>query len=181
LTNLGFFSGVDIQAVDRNATGTIVGAVRGTATDLQTAFVWRNPGGFTFLPDLGPPPTGDGIVSYATAVNDAGIIVGFVNTATFGIRAVRWNPAADGTYAVQDLALGSGSRANDINNAGEIIGEHRGKRSSGGFYLLGTTLKELPALSGYARPFKINENGDVVGFSSFRNGYTHAVVWSGVR
>jgi probable HAF family extracellular repeat protein len=181
LTDLGFFSGVDIQAVDRNASGTMVGAVRSTAATLQTAFVWRSPADFALLPDLGAPPAGDGIVSYATGVNDAGVIVGFVNTAAFGVRAVRWNLAADGRYVVEDLGLGAGSQANDINNAGEIVGTHRATRSNGGFYLAGGTLKELPALSGSARPFRINENGDVVGFSNFRNGYTHAVVWTHVR
>jgi probable HAF family extracellular repeat protein len=180
LTDLGFFAGVDIQAEDRNASGTIVGAVRSTATTLQTAFVWRA-GVFALLPDLGAPPAGDGIVSYATGVNDAGVIVGFVNTASFGIRAVRWNLAADGSYVVENLGLGTGSQASDINNAGEIVGIHRATRSNGGFYLAGSILKELPALSGTARPVRINENGDVVGFSNFRNGYTHAVVWTHVR
>jgi len=182
LTDLGFFSGVDIQAQDRNASGTIVGAVRSTAATLQTAFVWRSSVGLVLLPDLGAPPAGDGIVSYATGVNDAGVIVGFVNTASFGLRAVRWNLAADGTtYVVENLGLGAGSQANDINNAGEIVGTHRATRSNGGFYLAGSTLKELPALSGSARPIRINENGDVVGFSNVRNGYTHAVVWTHVR
>jgi probable HAF family extracellular repeat protein len=181
LTDLGFFAGVDIQVVDRNANGTIVGAVRSTPSTLQTAFVWRSAGGFALLPDLGAPPAGDGIVSYATGVNDAGVIVGFVNTASFGVRAVRWNLAVDGTYVVENLGLGAGSQANDINNAGEIVGTYRATRSNGGFYLAGSILKELPALSGTARPFRINENGDVVGFSNVRNGYTHAVVWTHVR
>jgi probable HAF family extracellular repeat protein len=180
LTDLGFVAGVDIQVQDRNAAGTIVGSVRSTPSTLQTAFVWRSIGGFETLPDLGPPPAGDGIVSYATAVNDAGVIVGFVNTASFGVRAVRWNLVA-GRYVVENLGLGTGSQANDINNAGEIVGTHRAIRSNGGFYLAGSTLKELPALSGSARPFRINENGDVVGFSNSRNGYFHAVVWTHVR
>jgi probable HAF family extracellular repeat protein len=182
-TDLGFFAGVDVQAQDRNASGTIVGAVRSTPYTLQTAFVWRSIDGvetFEPLPDLGPPPAGDGIVSYATAVNDAGVIVGFVNTASFGVRAVRWNLVA-GKYVVENLLLGTGSQANDINNYGEIVGTHRATRSNGGFYLFGSILKELPALSSSARPFRINGNGDVVGFSTFRNGYTHAVVWTHVR
>jgi probable HAF family extracellular repeat protein len=184
-TDLSFFAGVDIQVADRNSGGTIVGAVRFTPYTLQTAFVWRSIDGvetFEPLPDLGPPPAGDGIVSYATAVNDAGVIVGFVNTASFGIRAVRWNLVA-GRYVVENLGLGTGSQANDINNYGygEIVGTHRATRSNGGFYLFGSILKELPALSGTARPFRINEHGDVVGFSGFRNGYTHAVVWTHVR
>jgi probable HAF family extracellular repeat protein len=182
LTDLGFFAGVDIQVEDRNANQTIVGAVRSTPSTLQTAFVWRPLVGFALLPDLGAPPAGDGIVSYATGVNDAGVIVGFVNTASFGLRAVRWNLAADGiTYVVENLGLGTGSQASDINNAGEIVGIHRASRSNGGFYLAGSILKELPALSGTARPVRINESGDVVGFSNFRNGYTHAVVWTHVR
>jgi probable HAF family extracellular repeat protein len=180
LTDLGFVAGVDIQVQDRNAAGTIVGSVRFTPSTLQTAFVWRSTGGFETLPDLGPPPAGDGIVSYATAVNDAGVIVGFVNTASFGVRAVRWNLVA-GRYVVENLGLGTGSQANDINNAGEIVGTHRAIRSNGGFYLAGSTLKELPGLSGSARPFRINENADVVGFSTVRHGYTHAVVWTHVR
>lgn len=182
LTNLGFFSGADIQPVDRNEGGTIVGSVRFTTEDLQTAFVWSSSGGLVLLPDLGPPPAGDGVQSIASAINDAGVIVGYVNTAGVRVSAVRWTPSGvGGAYVVEDLGLGSGSRANDINNTGEIVGDYRGRRSSTGFYLSGTTFKELPILSWAAVARKINERGDVVGLSYFRNTYSHAVLWTNVR
>ena len=182
MTDLGFFSGTDIQPVGRNESGAIVGSVRSTPADLQTAFVWTSSGGLVRLPDLGPPPAGDGIQSYATAINNAGVIVGFVNTAATRVSAVRWTPTgAGGAYVVQDLGLGTGSRAFDINNTGEIVGDYRGRRSSTGFYLSGTTFKELPLLSNSAVAFRINERGDVVGTSVFRNAYSHAVLWTNVR
>lgn len=182
LTNLGFFSGTDIQPVDRNQSGAIVGSVRFTPVDLQTAFVWTSSGGLVLLPDLGPPPAGDGVQSIASAINDAGVIVGYVNTAGVRVSAVRWTPSGvGGGYVVKDLGLGTGSRANDINNAGEIVGDYRGKRTSTGFFLSGSTFKALPILSWSAVARKINERGDVVGLSYFRNAYSHAVLWTNVR
>jgi probable HAF family extracellular repeat protein len=181
-SDLGFFSGSDIQPVGRNQDGTIVGSVRATPADLQTAFVWTSSGGLVLLPDLGPPPTGDGVQSYATAINNAGVIVGFVNTAGTHMSAVRWTPTgAGGAYVVQDLGLGTGSRALDINNSDEIVGDYRTRRGSTGFFLSGTTLRELPILSNSAVAFRINDRGDVIGFSYFRNAHSHAVLWTNVR
>ena len=182
LTDLVFFSGNDVQAVDRNQYGAIVGSVRSTPADLQTAFVWSLSLGLVRLPDLGPPPPGDGVQSYATAINDAGVIVGFVNTAGVRISAVRWTPSGvGGAYVVEDLGLGAGSRAFDINNAGEIVGDYRSRQGATGFYRSATSFKQLPLLSNSATAFRINERGDIVGYSYLRNSYVHAVLWTNVR
>lgn len=178
LNNLGF-SGTDVQPADRNETGTIVGAIRVTPGALQTAFVWRA-GALMLLPDLGPPPPGAGVRSYAAAVNNAGVIVGSSYSAAFGQRAVRWNPTSDGGYSVQDLDLGLSS-AHDINNAGEIVGQFQTKRNGAGFYLSPTTFKQLPILSWGAGARAINEHGDIIGFSYYRSTYEHAVLWTNVR
>jgi probable HAF family extracellular repeat protein len=69
----------------------------------------------------------------------------------------------------------------DINNSDEIVGDYRGRQGSTGFYLSGSTFKALPILSNSAVAFRINERGDVVGFSYFRNAYSHAVLWTNVR
>ena len=171
LNDLGA-SGVDIQAVDVNLGGTIVGGARLGAGDLQRAFVWRSPGSLAFLPDSGRQ-------SYATAVNYAGVVVGFVNTSTV-LQAVRWTPNPIGGYVLENLGLGS-SQARDINNAGEIVGSYRPGRYSTGFYLFGSVLKELPRLTYAAVASEINERGEIVGLSYYHNTYNHAVLWTNVR
>lgn len=195
LKDLGFFSGHDIQPADFNEDGIVVGSLRFdpppepleayTSAELQTAFVWSASAGLRRLPDLGPPPTRDGVQSVASGINNKGVIVGFVNTAGYGLRAVRWNwtedGTADGSYKVQDLGLGAGSRARDINNSDEIVGGFRAKRYSTGFFLSGSTFKELPILSYFAIAHKINDSGEIVGMSYFRNSYEHAVLWTNVR
>lgn len=169
---------VDLQPVDMNESGTIVGGVRMTALTLQTAFVWTSVDGkLVPLPDFGPPPLRDGIVSYATGVNDAGVIVGFVNAAAFGgVRAVRWDPTPSG-YVVRDLGRGTGSQANGINNREEIVGSHGGTA----FYMSGSSAKDLPGLSRSASAWKISEGGEIIGNSYFHNTYNHAVLWTNVR
>jgi probable HAF family extracellular repeat protein len=176
-TDLSTF-GNGSQAIGVNAFGVVVGASRYFGDQNSRAFVWTKPGPIVQLPDAGYTE------SFAIAINDAGVIVGFVWSAIGGDRAVRWLPSATtgGTYTMQDLGLAS-SVAYDINNAGEIVGNYLPSSSSysRAFYWIDGTLKDLPGLGLYAVAHTINENGDVAGWGYLHNGYQHAVLWTHVR
>jgi probable HAF family extracellular repeat protein len=119
LTDLGTVPGASAVATDINDAGVIVGTL--TFNDLDTrAFVWSpaNPT-LTQLPGIGTPYTS------AAAINNSRQIVG---TAIIGsipnVQAILWTPGVTpGSYVATDLGRGTGiSAANDINDAGTIVG-----------------------------------------------------------
>ena len=177
-TDLSTLGGNVNQALGVNAAGVVVGTSQYFGDQNSRAFVWTRPGPIVELPAAGSTE------SFAMAINDAGVIVGFVWTAIGGEHAVRWLPPATtgGTYTIQDLGLAS-SVAYDINNAGEIVGNYLPSSSSysRAFYWINGTLKDLPGLGGYSVAHTINENGDVAGWGILHNGYQHAVLWTHVR
>lgn len=126
------------------------------------------------LPDLGGRAS-------ASAINDAGVIVGFAVNLAGESRAVRWTGSISTGYVIQDLGL-TNARAWDINSSGEIVGSYVGRQGERGFYqtAAGVT-KELPILGFAGIAYAINENAQIVGISWFRSKYSHAVLWTGVR
>jgi probable HAF family extracellular repeat protein len=134
-------------------------------------------------------PPGQFSTGMALAVNDAGTIVGFQNPGSGSARAAIFN--GDGTYT--DLgALGlTDSSANDVNNAGVIVGDAFGEDTGGvfrayGFVYQNGTMTDLmtllPAGSGWSEIFEvneINEFGQIVGAGLF-NGEVRAFVMTPV-
>jgi hypothetical protein len=104
-----------------NGSGTLVGStttfgnVRGWVADPAR--------GLTLL----PLPPGR-ISSWATDINDDGVVVGAVGSAyspEFGGRAAAWVPDGAGGYTAQELGVLPGhvaSHAEAINNLGDIVG-----------------------------------------------------------
>src|SRR6266511_2988670 len=78
--------------------------------------------------DLGALGTGD--FSVATAINNAGVVVGYSNVTPVLVHAFRW---ADGTLTDLGALPGDGntSRATAVNDAGQVAGVS--SRASGGF------------------------------------------------
>jgi probable HAF family extracellular repeat protein len=70
MVDLGTLGGLSASAADINEQGVVVG-VADTAAGAQRPFVWTPAGGMTEL----PTPTG-ALFAYATAVNNAGNVVG---------------------------------------------------------------------------------------------------------
>jgi probable HAF family extracellular repeat protein len=116
--------GADSVAYDLNAAGDVVGASstvdfsdyrRGPPFTEQRAFLWRQ-GRMFNLGTLG------GNRSEARAINDAGVVVGQSRTTgNSGEHACRWSHGS-----LQDLGALPGrfvSRANDVNNAGQVVGD----------------------------------------------------------
>jgi probable HAF family extracellular repeat protein len=176
LTDLGTFGGNVSQTFAVNTAGVAVGESHYFGSQDARAFVWTKPGPIVQLPDGGYTE------SFATAINDAGVIAGFVWSAAEGEHAVRWLPPTTigGPYTMQLLGLPK-SLAFGINNAGEIVGQYQPGFNIHGFYWLNGTIKDLPPLALNASARAINENGDVIGSGYLRNSYLHAVLWTHVR
>jgi probable HAF family extracellular repeat protein len=124
--DLGTLGGAESVAYDLNAGGDVVGVsstldfpdyTKEPPFTEQRAFLWRQ-GRMLNLGTLG------GSRSEARAINDAGVVVGQSRAiGAPGEHACRWSHGV-----LQDLGVLPGrliSRANDINNAGQIVGDSR--------------------------------------------------------
>ncbi len=156
-----------------NVDGTIVGSVGIPKDRAAVSHVNELP---VLLPDLG------GQASFATAINDLGVIVGSAMNPAGEFRAVRWTRSpTTGNYVVEDLGLSRG-RAFSINNEGEIVGSFVTSRGERGFYRSKSgAIKELPMISYASIAYAINESGQVTGTSWVRRSDAHAVLWTNVR
>ena len=134
LGTLGTYAGAKSFARDINDAGQVVGysPVLLSATYPNHAFFWADGNGNGQadpgeMIDLGSPSGS----SYANAINASGKIVGYHAPTTGSPHALLWeeNESVPGTYTVHDLngliPAGSGwelYHANDINDAGQIVG-----------------------------------------------------------
>ncbi|MGJ9418994.1 PKD domain-containing protein [Massilia sp. CMS3.1] len=108
----------DAIATDINNKGQVVGVARfNAATGLDTAFRWSPRTGMVNLGSLGPTSR-----SVAFGINDAGTATGSSDGADGPIltQVVKW-PASGGLLPLNNFPS-IASVANDINNAGQIVG-----------------------------------------------------------
>jgi probable HAF family extracellular repeat protein len=141
---------------------------------LLTSASQVNASGYTYT-DLG----GNG--SRANAINDSGQVVG-VSAGSSSWDATIWNGTAL-TNLHPRVWWMAASGANDINNAGKVVG------FSEFSYLTyhatiwnGTTPKDLGTLAGVggvSQAFGINDSGQVVGWSLTLGDTHHATIWYG--
>lgn len=165
--DLGTLGGSYSAANDVNDHGVAVGW-SWTNIGTETAFVTVD-GVMQALPSF---QGGEIVGGMANAINNNGVIVGFSNGEQYGIqRAAMWDEKGD----IHDLGTlgGHSSWANDINNAGVIVGEallKDGTRHA--FIFENGTMRDLndllPAGSGWVleRALAISENGRIVGYGT---------------
>ncbi|MFL5483636.1 MAG: hypothetical protein ACJ8AK_15745 [Gemmatimonadaceae bacterium] len=161
-----------------NDAGAVVGYAW-TAVEGDRAFIWTQASGTVRLPDLGDR-------TRAYAINSAGVVVGQADMPGSSDHAWMWTPnVANGTLGtlvdLGDQWSPERSEANDINDAGLIVGW----RDAATFtpravkWSASTGIEQLPTLSGsglgYARG--VNNNGDVAGYSTAADGTLHATLW----
>ncbi|MFO1512607.1 MAG: HAF repeat-containing protein [Verrucomicrobiota bacterium] len=167
--DLGFGGAYDIN-LTRTVTGT------STISGLQRAFSYN--GGV--MTDLGVLPGMDSSIGYAINEFDNVAGVSFSSTGSGGYpHGFR--------YKIDTMAdvgtLGFHTFANDINNAGIVVGESVKNTvyfPSRAFVAVGGSLTDLGTLGGlYSAASGINNAGTIVGWADRSNGVTHAFSYSG--
>jgi len=168
MTDLGTLGGTLSQANDINSSGVIVGTA-GTGT---TTHGFRYVNGV--MTDLGTLIGATG-VSYANAINAAGLIAGRSNASQTSDHAVIWSSGA-----ILDLGTLSGpggqSEAQGINDLGWVVGNstygagNLAQRHA--FLYRNDTMTDLGSLGGNSWATDVNNAGQVVGYSYLANGTT---------
>ncbi|MCC7416644.1 MAG: DUF3466 family protein [Acidobacteria bacterium] len=154
-----------VSANDINATGTIVGRSWSVAPVMWNAAT----GAQSVLPR--------GAVGAATAINDAGQIVGYTNAMVHGFL---WQDGV-GAIAIAGLAGTSSAVPADVNMAGVVVGEAAMGTASLAFIwdaANGTRyLGDLQNAGAGSRALAINDLGFVVGSSASISGSASGFVW----
>ncbi len=161
-----------------NTSGQVVGIAGTTAGSHASLWTPTTPNGSTgSMVDLGNLPGGVG-ASQATAINDAGAVVGNSVTAT-GQHAFLWTPNPNGGGAMTDLGdLDGGndiSAAYGINSSNEVVGNSNSADSDHAFvWKAGDGMLDVNTLtdaSGAAWTLRfaqsINDAGQIVGSGTF--------------
>jgi probable HAF family extracellular repeat protein len=162
-----------VYPADINDQLTVVGTLQ-QPQDLRFthAFKWSNDQ-LQVLKSLG------GAYSYAGAINAAGDIVGSAQTTGGKRHAVLWR--ANQPHDLGLLAQGDYSRARDINDKNEIVGEANlvpnGKPQA--FLWRAGKMQQLPTLPGgtVCSAQAINNSGAIVGWCDLPSGAAHGVIW----
>lgn len=165
-------------ATDINNKGQVAGLARFGGTLPDRAFRWSPGTGMVNLGALGPTSS-----SNAFGINDAGTVVGWSDEAQ-GPRltqVTKWPGSGGGPIALNDFPS-IASLAEDINNAGQIVGsaafDARGHDQAfiwtpqGGLQDLGTE----PAFFSFAN--RINEKGLVIGGLRVTPPDSNGFIWS---
>lgn len=186
--NLGpLAGGLGGYATDINAAGVVVGySAHGSGRGYH-ATVWKPDRGDAYRAiDLTPDLAAE---STATAVNDAGLIVGNRPTSN-GSGGIVWRPTGDGYRQIELAPLpgDAGSAAEDVNTQGTVIGVSVDKVHEVVRPALwrptadGYTAVALPMAAGYTYgwPTGMDSRGEVVGWVDSADWFTgsRAVVWA---
>ncbi len=182
MRNLGTLGGDHAAATGVNDRSDVTGVGLNKSNTADRAFLWIDGRGMRGLGTLG------GRNSFATEVNDQRQVTGDSDLPNGKDRAFLWSPG-EGMRSLGNLGAESNDVwAQDINNATQVVGT---------IWIRGFTedpeylpphrpfiwtpergMRKLPTLGGEnARPFSINERGDIVGFSNVESGRTVAALW----
>ncbi len=175
LTDLGSLPSASShsQASGINNLGQVVGA--SIAADGRFhAFMWDADTG---MADLGLLP--GRVSSMARAINDLGQVVGVATEGPSSDHGFLWT-SAQGMMDLGDLSDGSGhSSANDINNAGQVVGGSMGRAY---LWEAGSGMMDLGVLTEFSASSEataINDASQVAGnsFTANPNAASRAFIW----
>jgi len=156
-----------------NASGIIAGESL-SVLDYQ-AVVWRN----GVVHDLGTLP--GGTLSWATAINDLGVVAGASDGTGFQPNAMIWSDAV-GMQRLGTFTGGSYSEAFSINRDSHVTGfSNVANGNSYGFvWSRAKGMRMLPSLpgGGGSSGNGINDAGQIAGGSGCGGGCSHAVLWT---
>lgn len=175
ITDLTTLGGTASHAYGVNIHGDVVGESL-TTTGLTHAFLYHN-GAMT---DLGVLDNTNNF-SQAFGINDAGVVVGksTQNASDNGSRPFVYN----GSMSFVGSLGGNYGWANDINNAGQIVGisaksngvTHAFRKTNSSMLDLGS----LGASNDYSIAYGINDLGSVAGYSVVAPNFSDAFLYSG--
>ena len=143
------------------------------ATLIAPVAVAAPPPSYTIV-DLGAP-TG---YSIGYGINEAGVVVGHLETPTFSVEAARWDA---GLPAFLDSLGAGGTLARAVNESGVAAGEaYDGLGGVHAVVWTGTAVTDLGVLAGnYSTAFGINDLGEVAGEGQSATPFNHAIKWDG--
>jgi probable HAF family extracellular repeat protein len=180
-TGMGYGQAMDIND---GATRRVAG---GVASPVDRAFVWTVSAGATFSATLETLPGLSTSGSFAFALNDAPVVVGYSNVLTgFPNQPAYWTNSASGwaVHPLSRLAGAVGGVARDVNSAGQIVGFNVLSTSGCGnravVWSSGSAAAiQLPMLSGgtCAEAWAVNDAGQISGYSTEQRGRIRAVLW----
>lgn len=160
-------------SLDMNNKGQVVGFCHNDAGSMHYGFTWSVETGLVDIAAV----TGSDIFE-PLAINDNGVIVGGMLDG-LNIEGVAVWSSEEGIRMLEALPGALGSRAQDINNRGQIVGH-----DNIGAIIWGSDGKaeRLNALAEgkWACADMINDNGVIAGASQRDNGFITAVVWEPV-
>ena len=145
-----------------NAKGQFVGTV--WSQDILPGAFLYDQGDIISLPKLGVLGLDE---SYATDINDAGDICGWVSSTNTGqTKACLWTDGGQALKPIDPLLGGTGSQAFGLNSSGEVTGRTVTAAGDHAFRLSKGVAEDLGALSdGPSVGYDINDDGSVVGQS----------------
>jgi probable HAF family extracellular repeat protein len=169
---------VNSSAIGVNAAGQVVGVASPVGgNESQRGFFWAPGGGLVDLGTIGS----DTIVEPA-AINANGQIAGSSWSPNTQSHGFSWTQAG-GIVDIGSLG-GTGVRAYDINDSGEIVGvSGRGRVTQPGphafLWSASGGMRDLGTLGGTAsEAVAINQSGQIVGWGMTASQQTHAFFWS---
>jgi len=184
MIDLGTLAGTSALAQEINNHGQIVGESN-DASDTPKAVVWTNTGAGWVIENLGT--LCGGCWTWASGINN-GTAGDPATVAVAGMsfgRAVVWRKAGTG-WTIHDLGTLPGdtnSAARDINDVGDVVGSSLNSDTLISrpvlWHAATATVFELPSLGSGATAFvtRINNAGDVTGYSRDVSGNVTAVRW----
>ncbi|MCL4196922.1 MAG: hypothetical protein KJZ69_05460 [Phycisphaerales bacterium] len=176
IIDLGTLGGDSSSAVVINDIGEIAGWSNfepGGSVFVRHAVIWR---GMEMI-DLG---TLGGESSFANGMNNVGQVVGQseIEWGRFNGRAFLWESGVMQELPRLCECSDSSYGANDINDAGEIVGTNPSPVGPIAVLWVNGKVFDLGSLSGNgSQAHAINEQGVIVGYSVAANGQGHAVKW----
>lgn len=184
MVDLGTLGGGSSVATAVNDRGTLTVGASMTTDDVQHAFAWNSAAGMVDLGTL----VGISAGSYATGVNNHGLVVGFSWYKTsedvfadYVTRGFVWTRA----YGMADIGtLGGDTYPNAVNNGGLVVGTAytEGNAASRPFaWTRAGGLIDLGSLGGlFGEALAVSDSGVVVGYSYTAGevSHPHPFVWT---